>query len=206
VNYDELNLLDLTDQEKTPTTVINAEQTYGADWMSLSDIDDPACDTFPTPYDNDYRGADKFNPDDIPSRFDPDKPVFAQLPDGSFVIHDTRMLLHENTLENPLMDGAGPSVLRSTIRAQREGIVTGRNNVGPGLYSDTFYIFNDQNVALCINEQPNYINFDHCKVSYEENVCVKPANPLSFTDVQVCDWTVLFCCCFCNNSCFAHRW
>ena len=116
VNHEQLHLLDLTDQEKTPITVINADQTYSADWLSLSDVNDTACDGFPTPYDNDYRGADQSNPNDVPSRFDPDKPVFAQLPDGSYAIHDTRMLLHENTLENPLMDGAGPTVLRSSLR------------------------------------------------------------------------------------------
>ena len=185
MNWDDLNLLDLTDEQKTPITVINAEQTYGADWLSLSDVNDTACDAFPTPYDNDYRGADRFNPNDVPSRFEPDEPVFAQLPDGSFAIHDTRMLLHENTLENPLMDGAGPSVVRSTLRSQRDGIIAGRTKLGPGLHSDTFYVFNDQNVALCINEQPNYINFEHCKVSYEKDVCVKPSDPKTFTDVQV---------------------
>lgn len=34
-------------------------------------------------------------------------------------------------------------------------------------------MFNDHNIALCTNEQPNFINEDHCVVSYEENVCVK---------------------------------
>ena len=26
---------------------------------------------------------------------------------------------------------------------------------------------------MCINEQPDFLNFDHCKLSYEENTCVK---------------------------------
>jgi len=187
VNHEQLHLLDLTDQEKTPITVINADQTYSADWLSLSDVNDTACDGFPTPYDNDYRGADQSNPNDVPSRFDPDKPVFAQLPDGSYAIHDTRMLLHENTLENPLMDGAGPTVLRSSLRSQRNGIVTSRSTIGPGLFSDTFYVHNDRNIALCVNEQPNLFNFEHCKVSYEENVCVKEYKDArdTLTDVQV---------------------
>jgi len=33
-------------------------------------------------------------------------------------------------------------------------------------------MINDQNVALCSNEQPNFLNHDHCVISYEENVCV----------------------------------
>ena len=46
---------------------------------------------------------------------------------------------------------------------------------------------NDQNVALCTNEQPNFINLEHCKVSFESDVCVKeyidPSDTL--TDVQM---------------------
>lgn len=71
-----------------------------------------------------YRGADPNNPDDIPTRFVPDKPVFAMLPDGTHAIFDSRLILHENTLENPVMDGGGHTVLRSTIRAQRDGLKT----------------------------------------------------------------------------------
>ena len=32
---------------------------------------------------------------------------------------------------------------------------------------------NDQNAALCANELPNFVNFDHCRLSHEEDVCVK---------------------------------
>lgn len=92
--------------------------------LSLSDINDTVCETLPTPFDNDYRGADDFNPNDIPTRFNPDAPVFAQLPDRSYALYDSRIILHENTIENPVMDGGGKSVLRSTLRAQRDGIIT----------------------------------------------------------------------------------
>lgn len=61
---------------------------------------------------------------DTPSRFEPDKPVFAQLPDMSFALFDSRIILHENSLENPKMDGGGQTVLRSTLRARRNGIIT----------------------------------------------------------------------------------
>ena len=132
-------MLNLTD-----VTVINEEQTYGGDWLSLSDVDDTElCDSLPTPYDNDYRGGDTINPNDVASRFTPDKPVFAQLPDKSFVLHDTRTILHENSLESPLMDGGGASVLRSTIRSQRDGIFATQLEIGPAeakMLTEQFYI------------------------------------------------------------------
>lgn len=37
----------------------------------------------------------------------------------------------------------------------------------------SFHPDNDQNVALCANELPNFVNLEHCKISYEENVCIK---------------------------------
>ena len=40
-------------------------------------------------------------------------------------------------------------------------------------WNEEYYVFNDHNVALCVNEQPNFINFENCVLSYEENVCVK---------------------------------
>ena len=49
------------------------------------------------------------------------------------------------------------------------------------------FLDNDQNVALCVNEQPNFLNFDHCKLSFEDNVCVKEytSSSNSATDVQM---------------------
>lgn len=69
VNHTELHVLNLTDSDRTPVSVINAQQTQGADWLLLSAVNDSACQSFPSPYDNDYRGADDNNPDDIPSRY-----------------------------------------------------------------------------------------------------------------------------------------
>ena len=56
IDHGGINLLDLSDQDKTPTMVINEEQTNGADWLLLNDTDSAVCNSFPTPYDNDYRG------------------------------------------------------------------------------------------------------------------------------------------------------
>ena len=74
----------------TSITEINTELTLGGDLLLQSDIEDDVCSTFPSPYDNDYRGADPFNLGEKPSRFNPDKPVFALLPDGSYALYDPR--------------------------------------------------------------------------------------------------------------------
>lgn len=168
INQTELHVLDLSDTNSTSIIPINVNQTFGGDWLLETPVQDDKCASFPSPYDNDYRGADHSNPNDIPSRFAPDKPVFAQLPDGSFALFDSRLILHGNTLENPVSDGGGNSVLRSTLRAQREGLKTIKYP-----WNDEYFVFNDHNVALCSNEQPNFLNQDHCVLSYEENVCVK---------------------------------
>lgn len=77
-----------------PTNVsiieINNEQTLGGDLLLQSDIEEDMCSTLPSPYDNDYRGSDPYNPDEMPSRFKPDKPIFALLPDGSYALYDPR--------------------------------------------------------------------------------------------------------------------
>jgi hypothetical protein len=122
VNMTGLNILDLSNLNTTVLSPINTAQTYGGDWLLKTPVQDEVCAAFPNPYDNDYRGADPFNPHDIPSRFVPDKPVFAKLPDDSYALFDSRMLLKENSLENPLIDGGGNTVLRSTLRANRDGL------------------------------------------------------------------------------------
>lgn len=151
--------------------------------MLDSAIEDPdsleVCSTFPNPYDNDHRGKDEINPDDIPTRFDPDKPVFAKLPDGSMALYDSRLILHENTIDNPKLDGGGESVLRSTIRSKRNGLETHRYP-----WNEEYYVFNDHNIALCINEVPNFLNRDHCVLSYEPNACVADYK-VSNVDVQL---------------------
>ena len=183
LNMTEIHLLDLTDESSTTITPINVEQTYGGDLLLESAVDDEICETFPNPYDNDYRGADPMNPDDVPSRFDPDQPVFAKLPDGSYAMYDSRLVAVENTLENPTPDGGGASVLRSTIRALRDGFKAKVSTSG----RKEFYVFNDHNIALCNNEQPNFVNRDSCVLTYDENACVKEYehSTNTFIDVQL---------------------
>jgi hypothetical protein len=167
LNYTDLHILDLSDPNKTSIEVINADQTYGGDLLLLSPVEDAICDTFPSPYDNDYRGANTENPDAVPNRFDPDVPVYALLPDGSYAIYDPRIILRENSLENPLLDGGGSTVLRSALRA-KNGFKT---TLRAGTIAN-YYVANDENIVLCANEHPNFLNRDSCVLSYDENACV----------------------------------
>ena len=172
VNTTDLNILDLSTQPSSSLYPINEDQTHGGDWLLASDVNDElseVCATLPSPYDNDYKGGDHANPDRLASRFDPDKPVFSLLPDGSHARDDLRHLLHENTLEVPLMEGGGALVLRSTMGGTKKFAPT----------DDGGYVFHETNRALCVNEQPNLINRDTCKLSYEANACAKTANALN---------------------------
>ncbi len=180
VNLTSLHILDLSDADKASVVPINVEQTYGGDWLLETPVQDDACASFPSPYDNDYRGADPQNPDDIPTRFIPDKPVFAKLPDGSYALYDSRLILHSNTLEEPTADGGGAAVLRSTLRAQRDGLKTLKYP-----WAQEYYVYNDHNIALCTNEQPNFLNEEHCKLSYDVNTCAKGGIDTSNTLVDV---------------------
>ena len=65
------------------------------------------------------------------------------------------------------MDGGGASVLRSTLRAGK--LVMHEQSGRTGDY----YVYNDKNIALCSNEQPNFLNQEFCKLSYDPNTCSK---------------------------------
>ena len=65
LNHTELHVLNLTGPNLT-VTPINVNQTYGGDLLLKTAVQDDACVSFPTPYNNDHRGADHMNPDNIP--------------------------------------------------------------------------------------------------------------------------------------------
>ena len=92
--------------------------------------------------------------------------MISKLSDGTYAIFDSRLILHENSLENPFIDGGGNSVLQSTLRANREGL-----NVIKYSWAEQYFVYNDHNIALCSNEMPNFLNQDNCVLSYEENTC-----------------------------------
>ena len=98
----------------TSDITINVKQTYVGDWLLETAVLDKICATFSSPYGNDYRGGDLVNPNNILTGFTPDKPVFAKLPDGSYALFDSRLILHGNTVEEPVADGEDTAVLHST--------------------------------------------------------------------------------------------
>jgi hypothetical protein len=62
LDHDDLHVLDLSDTSTTTVIPINVEQTLGGDWLLQTDVQERGvCATFPSPYDNDYRGGDPIN-------------------------------------------------------------------------------------------------------------------------------------------------
>ena len=58
----DLHILDLSDTNAATIIPINTEQTFGGDWLLETDVQErEVCATFPSPYDNDYRGGDPIN-------------------------------------------------------------------------------------------------------------------------------------------------
>lgn len=83
VPFADLHLLEMT--TNTSIIDINTELTLGGDLLLQSAIEDDVCSTFPSPYDK-----DPYNTEAMPSRFKPDKLVFARLPDGSYALYNPR--------------------------------------------------------------------------------------------------------------------
>lgn len=84
----------------------------------------------------------------------PDPPVFAILPDSSYALFDARLILDENTIENPLMDGGGEKVLASLSRTTPD-----------------YTSYQDPTSYICANARQTIFNEGNCKLSTEPNVC-----------------------------------
>lgn len=134
---------------------INTEQTYDSVWLLTKDLDscldengneilDPA-GMANTDYSSTGRG-----------KYNPDPPVFVELESGKWAIQDLRTILRDNSLENPLMTGAGDDVKRASRAAEGD---------------------DDHLVVRCSNVERNIFNEHHCKVSYEPNVCTSKPLP-----------------------------
>ena len=61
INMTDLHLLDISDTSTSTVTPINVNQTFYGDWLLETPVQDDVCASFPTPYDNDYRGAGKIS-------------------------------------------------------------------------------------------------------------------------------------------------
>ena len=157
----EVLLLDLSGlTPESDILTLNSERTLGSDLLlNVLISNDPKCLTFPDPNDNDFRGSDinhnslgvpHGNPYPYPtyscSKFNPDAPVFALLPDGGYAIHDLRVRLRANTIDDPLMDGGGAAVLKAAQGGEKQ-------------------------VVYCANAAMNPFNEHGCKLSYDPNAC-----------------------------------
>ena len=132
--------LDMSTLNSTELQEIDVESTYGSTLLLTVEVTDPVCDTFPDPILNLEQDRAWFNHSD--------QPVFGLAPDGSYLLHDVRLLLDENTIENPLIDGGGAKVLASI------------STTNP-----------DSTSYICANAPQNIFNEEYCKLSTEENVC-----------------------------------
>jgi hypothetical protein len=52
-------------------------------------------------------------------------------------------------------------------------------------WSEMYYVHNEHNIALCLNEQHNLLNQVKCVLSFEENVCVEEYRTSTNTLVDV---------------------
>eukprot|EP00586_Coscinodiscus_wailesii_P000799 CAMPEP_0172487324 /NCGR_PEP_ID=MMETSP1066-20121228/16359_1 /TAXON_ID=671091 /ORGANISM="Coscinodiscus wailesii, Strain CCMP2513" /LENGTH=2416 /DNA_ID=CAMNT_0013253867 /DNA_START=62 /DNA_END=7312 /DNA_ORIENTATION=+ len=168
--------LDLTSLSTgTDLVEINTEKTLGGDLLLTRDISgmnayEDVCKVLPDPRDNDYRSSflnyvkSSYPMWTNPSRFAPDPPVFAKLDNNEWAIHDYRLELRKNTIEDPLMDGGGQAVLDTTYTKNQLKIFPSGNSRG--------IIRGHESATLCANEVPTLFNQEHCKLSYEQNACL----------------------------------
>jgi hypothetical protein len=87
-----------------------------------------------------------------------DIPVFGKTADGEYLLYDPRLVLNENTIENPLLDGGGQ------LSVETDGEV------------------------LCSNAPRTFLNEDHCVLSTEPTACSPETSPTLGTNnaVVVC--------------------
>ena len=103
--------------------VIDENFTSGQEFILKNGINDARCD-------------------DIPHVFEElDTPVFAKMADGTWLIHDRRLELQENTLHTPLSDGGGSI-----------NIETGED-------------------TMCMNAPRTFLNEKNCKLSLDGTSC-----------------------------------
>jgi hypothetical protein len=116
-----------------------------------------------------YLGANPADPncDLIPPQRGPNVYLVVGTWGGRHWLFDPRFKLETNTLENPLDDGGGGLVAQT--RLNDEEMLDRRD----GLYE-----------AVCSNPHLNFLNEDHCKLSYEADACSPRDPPDAFFDLD----------------------
>ena len=161
VDTGDFHLLDLSDNSLIPL------ETYFSKGSSLllnDDVVSVVCEDIADPQDATHKSFLRDCSSNIPNDCDhfeknswrrPTKPVFGQRKDGSYTLYDSRLELDENTNLNPLIDGGGKKVLASTFVAE-----TSKFDATP---RPAYY---------CANAPQNIFNEEHCKLSFDANVCI----------------------------------
>ena len=103
--------------------VIDEEFTLGQELILKTGIEDARCDGIPDVFE------------------ELDHPVFAKMADGTWLIHDRRLELQENTVDTPLSDGGGSI-----------NIETGED-------------------TMCMNAPRTFLNEKDCKLSLDGTAC-----------------------------------
>jgi hypothetical protein len=161
-NYHELDL--------TTSSLIALDSAYskGSSLLLEADVVSPTCNNIADPQESThktYQGdciatlegdCDHFL---LNSWRNPTKPVFGKVQGDTYVLFDTRLELDENTIENPLADGGGNKVLASAFVAQTS------------IFDST-----PRPAYYCSNAQQTIFNEEHCKLSFDPNVCISSGN------------------------------
>ena len=155
VNETTLHQLDLTSYNITALSTdggASPGSTGGGVWQLFEDVSDSAaaCETLPSPLDNDYRDASDQEIGTISGQvkqinwgesavFNLDRPIFGRLPGGGYAIFDPYLLLQENSLNTPMDDGGGTATLASATKAGNFTIVR-KENLDGNYQNDAYYI------------------------------------------------------------------
>ena len=143
VNETTLHQLDLTSYNITALSAdggASSGSTGGGVWQLFDDVSDlaAACETLPSPLDNDYRDASDQEIGTISGQvkqinwgesavFNLDRSIFGLLPGGGYAIFDPYLLLQENSLDTPMDDGGGTATLASATKKSNITIVRKEN-------------------------------------------------------------------------------
>ena len=163
VNETTLHQLDLTSYNITALSTdggASPGSTGGGVWQLFEDVSDPAaaCETLPSPLDNDYRDASDQEIGTISGQvkqinwgesavFNLDRSIFGRLPGGGYAIFDPYLLLQENSLNAPMDDGGGTATLASATKAGNFTIVRKENldgNYQNDAYKSTYKVTDGQ--------------------------------------------------------------
>jgi hypothetical protein len=127
-------LLDLTDADLAPIDNTPYDSVY---WSSLEDISDYIL--LQTEFVSNE--CSSLASSALGTNYKPGKTIFGKLENGQYVVYDPRLVLKENTAENPLPDGGGASAIETNGQME------------------------------CSNAPRSFLNEDYCRLSTDTTAC-----------------------------------